>query len=188
MISVLGDMSSEPFSTNEYFQKYGIKDFGSVNDSFSIQILENKAFENISIAQPDDIQLIAAAQLAILDSYHREVLGQAKGSFRAALSAAIIGSLFFVWGAGISLSSDTNSRALIPLISGSIVEVIAGVNFYLYGQATQQLSAFHRRLDRTQRFLLANSICEAIEGESQQVARSSLVKTVSEFVEKQDQS
>lgn len=72
---------------------------------------------------------------------------------------------------------------MIPLIGAGIAEIFAGVNFYLYHQTNKQLSFYHRRVDRTQRYLLANSICEALEGEIKQKTRSELVKKISDLNE-----
>jgi hypothetical protein len=58
------------------------------------------------------------------------------------------------------------------------VEVIAGINLYLYNKTTAQLAEFHQRLERTQRFLLANSIAESLENEQKQETRASLVRTI----------
>jgi arsenate reductase-like glutaredoxin family protein len=143
------------------------------------------AVQAISEATPGDIQVIASAQIEILDSYHREVLQQAKNSFLWALLSSIAGFSLFLVAVFFPLQKQPKERAIIPLVGGAFVEVIAGVNFYLYGRTTTQLSSFHRRLDRTQRFLLANSMCESIEGELKQTTRAELVKTVSAFVDQE---
>ena len=52
------------------------------------------------------------------------------------------------------------------------------MNFYLYGQATNQLTDFQAPLDRIGRFLIANSICENIEGDAKNVTRAKLVETI----------
>lgn len=66
----------------------------------------------------------------------------------------------------------------MSLISGSLIEVISGINFYLYGKTSVQLADFQTRLDVTQRFLLAKSICESLEGDYKQKARSELIQTI----------
>jgi hypothetical protein len=67
----------------------------------------------------------------------------------------------------------------VSAISGAVVEVISGINFVLYGKASTQLLGFHERLEQTQRFLLANSVCEGIEQEDARVrARADLVATI----------
>ena len=142
-----------------------------------------QATQELSEARPENVQAIASAQLKILDSYHKEILIQAKNSFKWALITSATGFFFFLTSVVFVIYKQPRNQALIPLVSGAVIELIAAVNFYLYGQATKQLSSFHRKLDQTQRFLLANSICESLDGEAKQTARSELVKTVSTLME-----
>lgn len=149
-------------------------------------VLEREeAVQAISEATPGDIQVIASAQIDILDSYHKEALQQARKSFQWALSGSIAGFFLFLVAVFFLLQQQPKERAIFPLVGGTFVEVIAGINFYLYGRTTTQLSAFHRRIDRTQRFLLANSMCESIEGDLKQTARAELVKTVSSVIDQE---
>lgn len=62
-----------------------------------------------------------------------------------------------------------------------MVEVISGLNFVLYGRATAQRGEFHERLERTQRFMLANSMCEALSNENRDAARADLIKTIAAY-------
>jgi hypothetical protein len=50
----------------------------------------------------------------------------------------------------------------IGLISGSVVELIAGTQFYLYRNSAKQFGAFHICLERTHRYLLAYTMAEQI--------------------------
>jgi hypothetical protein len=59
-----------------------------------------------------------------------------------------------------------------------LIEVISGLNFYLYGRASKQLEAFHILLDRTQRFLIANSACESMEGKEKNLTRAVIIKSL----------
>jgi hypothetical protein len=67
----------------------------------------------------------------------------------------------------------------VPLVSGAVVEVVSGLVFYLYGKTSSQLSAFHSRLEVLQRYLLANSICESLDGEARNTARAALIQEIS---------
>jgi transcriptional regulator with XRE-family HTH domain len=154
-------------------------------DNTLVSRYREEAVQAISEAKPSDIQVIASAQIGILDSYHKEALQQAKKSFRWALRSSIAGFGLFLIAVFFLLPKQPKEQAIIPLVGGAFVEVIAGINFYLYGRTTRQMSSFHHRLDRTQRFLLANSICESIEGELKQATRAELVRAVSSFVEKE---
>jgi hypothetical protein len=134
--------------------------------------------DRLSKTSPGDIQGIAGSQIELLSSYYDAVLGQAKESFRWALIAAGTGLAFFLAAVAFLLTDKSQNVAYISLISGGIIEAISGINFYLYRTTSVQLAEFHTRLDRTQRFLLANSLCETLEGDFRQNARLELIRTI----------
>lgn len=145
----------------------------------SLSIIRD-SIERLSRAAPSDIQTIAGSQLELLAGYHEIVLAQSRKSFCWALIGGGIGLVFFVCAVAIALLKNAN--ALIPLLAllaGAIVEVVAGVVFFLYGKAMAQLGIFHGRLETLQRYLLANSICESLEGEDRTKARVALIQEVS---------
>jgi hypothetical protein len=61
---------------------------------------------------------------------------------------------------------------------------MAGVVFYLYGKTTSQLGDFHGRLEALQRYLLANSICESLQGEGKEAARTELIREIARISRK----
>jgi hypothetical protein len=139
------------------------------------------AINQVSEADPADIQAVGASNLCLLESFYKVVRSQAQRSFFWALVAASIGCLFFLSALIVFLAVPNESSlgvSLISLISGALVQVIAGLNFYLFGRAQAQLASFHCYLDRTQRFLLANSICERLTDPERQTARAELVKVI----------
>ena len=132
----------------------------------------------LSVASPDNIQDIAASQTALLVNYYNLGLEQARKSFNWALISAIVGFLFFIIALFLIVVRDLQNASVISLISGALVEVISGINFYLYGKSTVQLADFQSYLDRTQSILLANSICESLSDEHKHTTRADLVKIV----------
>ncbi len=132
----------------------------------------------LSETQPGDIQKIAASQIKLLDNYYNAVLAQATMSFRWAIIAAVVGLAFFLGAILFLLNSQNQSIATISIVGGTLVEVISGINFFLYGKTTTQLAYFHQKLDQTQRFLLANSICESLKGDEKEKSRSRLVTII----------
>ena len=134
--------------------------------------------ERISETDPGDVQKIAASQIELLTSYYDAVLAQAKHSFRWALIAAAIGLVFFLGAVGFLLKDLPGNVALISTIAGVVVETISGLNFFLYGRTTKQLAHYHNNLDRTQRFLLANSMCESLEGDERNRVRTELIRII----------
>jgi hypothetical protein len=112
-------------------------------------------------------------------NYYEDVRKQAQRSFRAALVAAGVGTLFFV-AAAIGITAD-NQRATISLIAGTLIQVIAAINFYLYGKTAKQFSSFHVSLERMNRFLIGNNICgDVAPGDKKDDIRADLVKIIAE--------
>jgi hypothetical protein len=123
---------------------------------------------------------IVAEQEQRLFQYYDQVLDHARQSFRLALTASLVGLLFFLGAAAFVLLNKGTDAAVISVISGALVEFIAGINFYLYGKTTSQLTLFHGRLLATQRFLLANSVCDSVDDELRDRTRSTLILTFAE--------
>ncbi|MBT3323354.1 MAG: toll/interleukin-1 receptor domain-containing protein [Anaerolineae bacterium] len=150
----------------------------AIADTTVQNIVVQQQIERIYDAEPSNIQAIAASQIEMLRVYYSEVLDQAQKSFRWAIIAAAIGLFFFLGAVVFTMIQDLQNIAIVSLISGSLIEVISGINFYLYGKTSGQLADFQVRLDITQRILLANSICETIEGEFKHETRSEIIKKV----------
>lgn len=134
--------------------------------------------ERLSKANPANVQEIAASQIALLSTYHKEVLDQAKMSFRWAIVAAGIGLVFFLAAIAFQLFQPSNNISIISLVGGTIIEFISAINFYLYGKTASQMAEFQTRLDKTQCYLLANSICESLTGEHKNRSRAELIRSI----------
>jgi hypothetical protein len=140
--------------------------------------ISKASIEEIAKVDPTDLSQIAESQLKIINAYYQNVLYQAKESFLWALVAAGCGLVFFIVSVAFLVHENSDRIANISLISGAIVEVIAGIDFYLYARTSEQLARFHVRLDITQRFLLANSLCESLEGPIKHETRAKLVQMI----------
>ncbi len=132
----------------------------------------------VARADPGNIQEVAASQLLLTNNYYRSVLRQARQSFIAAVIAAGAGLGFFASAVAVLLATGALDAAIIAALGGVIVEVISGLNFWLYSHAASQLDAFHLRLERTQHFLLANSVCESLSAPERDRVRAMLVQQI----------
>lgn len=154
--------------------------FGRTGDP--INVIEAKitsAVELLSNSKPDDgIMKIAASQIKLIYGFYDLALYQARRSFRWALIAAGVGLVFFLSAVAFLLLERPQQLATVSLISGALIEAIAGINFYLYNKTSIQLADFLTRLDLTQRYLLSSSMCETLEGEFKQKARFSLIEII----------
>ncbi len=136
------------------------------------------AFGAVARADPSNIQEVAASQLLLTNSYYHSVLRQARQSFVAAIIAASAGLTFFAAAVIVLLLTRALDAAILSTLGGVIVELISGLNFWLYSHAASQLDAFHLRLERTQHFLLANSVCESLSVDDRDRVRSMLVRQI----------
>jgi hypothetical protein len=158
----------------------------SVRSSSPHKIVEGAAFlqsirpsiDRISKADPKNVQETAASQIQLLTAYYSQILGQANRSFVLALSSAAIGLAFFIVAIIFALALQSVVIAAISAGGGVLGEFIAAIIFRLHWKASAQLDKIHNGLELTQRYLLANSLCEGLEGEIKDITRAQLVRTI----------
>lgn len=134
-----------------------------------------QAVEEVAKADPDNIQEVAASQLSIINSYYQSGLQQSQQSFRWSLIWGGIGLAFLTAAVSFLLIRQPTEIAIASGIGGALVQVFAGTYLFLYKHASDQLAAFRTSLESTQRLLLANSMCEKLEGEIEQKTRAELI-------------
>jgi len=122
-----------------------------------------------------DVKGTAVSQIELLSRFYDLALSQAQRSFRWALAAGMTGLIFFLLAIAFMLATNKDV-AITTLIGGTMIEFIAGINFYLYNKTLRQLTLFQGRLEITQRFLLANSLCESLGEEYRDKTRADLIR------------
>ncbi len=135
---------------------------------------------------PAKIQEVAASQVEISEMYYNNVLQHTRRLFRWALIAAGTGLIFFLAAVALLAWHQPVNGALISLTSGGVMEAIAALNFCLYGRVFNQFREFHERLDRTQQYLLANSICENLKGDVKQATQIELMRAMMHSLARQE--
>lgn len=141
----------------------------------------SSSLERLSVAHPGDVQEVAASQLQLMTSFYQEALTQSRRSFNWALFWAGLGTLFFIVAGGFALQNKDTATVVIPTIAGAVVQVVAGIVFVTYGKTASQLSDFLSRLQVLQRYLLANSVCETIQGTDKEKTRAELVREIAKI-------
>ena len=119
---------------------------------------------------------LAAKLWELSIDYFDIVRKQAQHSFRSALGFSILGTIFFFF-ALILMMRNQVPFSRLTLMAGVIVQVISAINFYLYAKTARQFAAFHACLERANRFLLANSLCEQL-GNSKDGMRAELIRII----------
>jgi hypothetical protein len=136
---------------------------------------------------PAKIQEVAASQVVISEMYYQNVLQHARRLFRWALIAAGTGLIFFLAAVALLVWHQPVNGALISLTSGGVMEALAALNFCLYGRVFNQFRELHERLDRTQQYLLANSICENLKGDVKQATQIELMRAMMHSLARQEE-
>jgi hypothetical protein len=134
--------------------------------------------EQIGNTAPDDAHRIGSLLQEMILKYYADVRHQAQQSFIAALVVACIGMLFFIYAIWRGMGSDGILQAGVGVIAGTLIQVISGINFYLYARAARQFGAFHVCLERTNRFILANCMCEKLSPPARDEMRVELARLV----------
>ncbi len=135
---------------------------------------------------PAKIQEVAASQVVISEMYYQNVLQHAQRLFRWALIAAGTGLIFLLAAVALLVWHQPVNGALISLTSGGVLEALAALNFCLYGRVFTHFREVHERLDRTQQYLLANSICENLKGDVKQATQIELIRAMMHSLARQE--
>jgi len=141
-----------------------------------LEELERECKE-VATIQPGNVNRIASLMQQMSLHYYTDVRRQAQQSFRSALAAAVIGAMFFIFAAWNVM--ERRETVLVGVVAGALTQVISGINFYLYGRASRQFASFHICLERTNRYLLANTLCENLEPPLRDQVRHELIDVIS---------
>jgi len=127
---------------------------------------------------PAKIQEVAASQVAINEMYYKTSLQHAQQLFRWALITAGAGLIFFLLAVAFQVLQKPVNGSWISLASGGVLAILSMLIFSLYGWVFNQSRTFHESLDRTQQYLLANSICENLKGDVKQATQIELIRAM----------
>ena len=115
-----------------------------------------------------DVLNLMIKNVAELREYYVMNKQQARNSFSAALSISILGFLLFSTGLVMAYIYPERSNVIpYSTIGGAIIEIIAGLFFWLYSKAIKQINIFHTSLQSTEKFLTAIQLVEKISKEKQ---------------------
>ena len=111
---------------------------------------------------------IVAKHEKLILHYYQDVQDQAKKSFSTARWVSLVGFAVLIGTVVHALWINPEASiemTSVGLLSGTLIEFIAAVAFWLYARGARQFGAFHICLERTHRYLLAYKIAEQIGSE-----------------------
>ena len=110
----------------------------------------------------DDVIDLMLKNVRELREYYIISKRQATNAFSASLIVCFLGFIVYIAGIVVFVISGENAL-LLTTISGTIVEVISGLFFWLYRHAIRQLNIYHQRLGTTEKYLTAIRLVDKME-------------------------
>ncbi|MDU6855069.1 MAG: TRADD-N-associated membrane domain-containing protein [Zhenhengia sp.] len=102
---------------------------------------------------------------------------QASKSFSSSLIICFLGIVIYCIGIGISVI-EGNGILIFSTIAGTIVELIAGLFFWLHKQSLEQLNLYHQRLGTTEKYLTAIQLISKMSPEKQDESYRHLMECI----------
>ena len=132
-----------------------------------------------------DIRTLMFENLKELKEFYVICKQQIRKSFSAAMFSCFAGFVLFVLAVIIFLLGGNNSASLTAGLSGAIVEIVSGLYFWMYRETSKQLGKYHKRLEATEKYLIALQIIEMLPEENRNEQYGKLIDYIFENVNKQ---
>lgn len=136
-----------------------------------------KNVEKENNAESKNILSMMIDNVSELREYYVISKQQARKSFSAALFICFFGIFIYLFGIIAYLAFEKNI-SIISVIGGTVVEGIAGLFFWLYREATKQLSIYHQRLASTEKYLTVIQLIKDIPEDNQIYAYNQLMQSI----------
>ena len=146
----------------------------------NLDVLAEKSKE-----ENQDIRALMFENLKELKEVYVICKQQIRKSFSAAMFSCFAGFILFVLAVIIFLLGGNNSASLTAGLSGAIVEIVSGLYFWMYRETSKQLGKYHKRLEATEKYLIALQIIEMLPEGNRNEQYGKLIDYIFENVNKQ---
>lgn len=146
----------------------------------NLDVLAEKSKE-----ENQDIRALMFENLKELKEFYVICKQQIRKPFSAAMFSCFAGFVLFVLAVIIFLLGGNNSASLTAGLSGAIVEIVSGLYFWMYRETSKQLGKYHKRLEATEKYLIALQIIEMLPEENRNEQYGKLIDYIFENVNKQ---
>ena len=146
----------------------------------NLDVLAEKSKE-----ENQDIRALMFENLKELKEFYVICKQQIRKSFSAAMFSCFAGFILFVLAVIIFLLGGNNSASLTAGLSGAIVEIVSGLYFWMYRETSKQLGKYHKRLEATEKYLIALQIIEMLPEGNRNEQYGKLIDYIFENVNKQ---
>lgn len=147
------------------------------NNEIDIEI--NK-FKNLLKETDNDVLKLMYKNVAELREYYVINKQQARNSYSASLFMCFLGFILFSSGVAYSVYDPSNNIIQYSTFGGVIIELIAGLFFWLYSKSIKQINLFHSSLQNTEKFLTAIQLVEKISEDKRDETYSNIINKIIE--------
>lgn len=102
---------------------------------------------------------------------------QATNAFSASLMVCFLGFSIYIAGLAVFVIYGKNPLVMTT-VSGTIVEVISGLFFWLYRHTLTQLNIYHKRLGMTEKYLTAIRLVDKMEDDKHDDMYKYIIKCI----------
>lgn len=134
------------------------------NDIHKMQEAVEKLENSLSQKEQVDIINIMYESVGELREYYVISKEQAQDSFFSALFICFAGVIIYALGIASYIIWDKDI-SVISVIPGTVVELISGLFFWLYKNTTKQLEMYYKRLESTEKYLVAYHMIQQVPEE-----------------------
>lgn len=124
-----------------------------------------------------DIVSLMIDNVSELKGYYVISKRQANRAFSATLIICVLGFVVFVSGIAANVFAKQNVLVYTTL-SGSIIEIISGLFFWLYKRTIAQLNLYHERLGATEKYLIAMQLAEKVSSDKKDETYRYLIESI----------
>lgn len=111
-------------------------------------------YKNLKSKKSDDVLQMMALNMREIKEYYFLSKNMAKKSFNLSMLMCVLGFLTIASSIIFLFFTDINFiEALIPIIGGTIVEIIAGTSLVVYNKSLEQLNKYYDSLHNNEKFL-----------------------------------
>lgn len=146
--------------------------------SEAIKNLDNLAEK--SKEENKDIRTLMFENLKELKEFYVICKQQIRKSFSAAMFSCFAGFMLFILAVIIFLLGGNNSASFMAGLSGAIVEIVSGLYFWMYKETSKQLGKYHKRLETTEKYLIALQIIDMLPEENRNEQYGKLIDYIFE--------
>ena len=129
-----------------------------------------------------DIRTLMFENLKELKEFYVICKQQIRKSFSAAMFSCFAVFMLFILAVIIFLLGGNNSASFMAGLSGAIVEIVSGLYFWMYKETSKQLGKYHKRLETTEKYLIALQIIDMLPEENRNEQYGKLIDYIFEKV------